>query len=237
MKTLKLFIVCIIFALSTGSLIAADLTVPNNFSANTTAVASEVNANFDAVETAVNDNNKRISDSETNIQINAENIQNNTTSISNIRSINVYVDNIRRGALIQAHGGSNVFINANSFVIMLDSRYFALLTTAGDGLRQLSLAYKSADCTGQPYLNMSNLNSLVSRQGFVFSNDTPELGTLYYIQAGMPIETITVQSIMFDGLCSVSSSIDVDLFKVFVNDSIVTGVAQSDFIGNVTIGF
>jgi hypothetical protein len=42
------------------SLNAADLTIPNTFIANTPAVASEVNGNFGAVETAVDDNNSRI---------------------------------------------------------------------------------------------------------------------------------------------------------------------------------
>lgn len=43
---------------------AGDLTVPNTFTAGTPAVASEVNANFDAVETEVDDNDARISDLE-----------------------------------------------------------------------------------------------------------------------------------------------------------------------------
>ncbi len=39
---------------------ASDLTTPNVFSAGSAAVADEVNANFSAVETAVNDNDARI---------------------------------------------------------------------------------------------------------------------------------------------------------------------------------
>ena len=39
---------------------ASDLTTPNEFSAGTAAVAAEVNVNFAAVETAVNDNDARI---------------------------------------------------------------------------------------------------------------------------------------------------------------------------------
>jgi len=43
---------------------ASDLTVPNTFSAGSAAVADEVNANFDAVAIAVNDNNARIGELE-----------------------------------------------------------------------------------------------------------------------------------------------------------------------------
>lgn len=39
---------------------ASDLTIPNSFTAGTSAVAAEVNANFTAVETAVDDNDSRI---------------------------------------------------------------------------------------------------------------------------------------------------------------------------------
>ncbi|MFK8012436.1 MAG: hypothetical protein AB8B80_10370 [Marinicellaceae bacterium] len=49
--------------IATSCLIQADtVTIPNTFTANTPAVASQVNANFDAVKTAVDDNDTRIDD-------------------------------------------------------------------------------------------------------------------------------------------------------------------------------
>ncbi len=54
---------------------AADLTIPNTFTAGTPAVAAEVNANFTAVEGAVDDNN-------TNITTNAAGISSNSGDIS-----------------------------------------------------------------------------------------------------------------------------------------------------------
>lgn len=56
---------------------AGELTVPNTFLSGTTAVAAEVNANFDAVETAVNDNDGRIT-------TNSSDISGNSASISGI---------------------------------------------------------------------------------------------------------------------------------------------------------
>ena len=50
-----------------SSLLAADLTIPNTFTAGTAAVAGEVNANFAAVESAVDDNNARIGANEADI--------------------------------------------------------------------------------------------------------------------------------------------------------------------------
>ncbi len=42
-----------------GSSVASDVTIPHNFTAKTKALASEVNANFAAVQAAVNDNNAK----------------------------------------------------------------------------------------------------------------------------------------------------------------------------------
>jgi len=186
---------------------ANSATVPNTFVDGTTASASEVNANFDAVVSAVN----------------------------NIRSINVYVDGVRRGALIDSNTGS--FLTADGHRILLDSSYFAFFSPAGDGLRKIALRYESADCTGQPYKDMEGWNPLIPKQGIVFSNDTPALGTLYYVQAGTVTETITIESLMMDGVCSLTNVPNVDAAKVFVNEPTLTGVTKNDFIGDVTVGF
>jgi len=55
--------------------VAADtVTVPNTFTNGTTADANEVNANFDAVESAVNDNDARIGAAESGVASNAAGI-------------------------------------------------------------------------------------------------------------------------------------------------------------------
>jgi len=52
---------CIAISLSLSfAAIAAELTIPNSFSNHTEANADQVNANFEAVETAVDDNNQKI---------------------------------------------------------------------------------------------------------------------------------------------------------------------------------
>lgn len=48
--------------------LASEVTVPNTFVAGTKAVADEVNANFSATETAINDNHDRISALETAVE-------------------------------------------------------------------------------------------------------------------------------------------------------------------------
>ena len=61
MKTFILFIISIsTCALYSANTWAGDLNIPNTFTADTPAVAAEVNANFNAVETEVDDNDGRI---------------------------------------------------------------------------------------------------------------------------------------------------------------------------------
>lgn len=53
-------LLALLLVLAPGIAFPSDLTVPNEFVGGTTAEASEVNANFDAVETAIDDNDSRI---------------------------------------------------------------------------------------------------------------------------------------------------------------------------------
>ena len=63
-------------------LIAGSVTIPHSFTANTTAKASEVNANFSAIKTAVDDNNGRIKNNTDDIRTNITNIQTNASNIA-----------------------------------------------------------------------------------------------------------------------------------------------------------
>ena len=73
-------------AVLTGSLpaFASSVTIPNTFVSGQTAVAADVNANFDALAVGVNDNNSRLTTVETNVGNNTTNISNNTSVINDI---------------------------------------------------------------------------------------------------------------------------------------------------------
>ncbi len=64
-------------------LVAGNVTIPNSFVANTTAKASEVNANFSAVKSAVNGNASDIAANANGIATNKSDIQTNATNIAN----------------------------------------------------------------------------------------------------------------------------------------------------------
>jgi hypothetical protein len=68
MNTIQRHIVFFVFSVLSISSIAGTVTVPNNFSAGTPARAAEVNANFTAVKTAVDDNDGRLTTVESYIK-------------------------------------------------------------------------------------------------------------------------------------------------------------------------
>lgn len=59
-RFIRLFLLTAPFALACGASRAGELVIPHSFSANTPAVAAQVNANFSATKTAVDDNDTRI---------------------------------------------------------------------------------------------------------------------------------------------------------------------------------
>lgn len=82
MKTLNICFIAATMAVFTLPLQAGPLTVPNTFNAGSAALASEVNANFTAVETAVDDNDSRVTNNKSLIDQNTSAIGQNTTTIS-----------------------------------------------------------------------------------------------------------------------------------------------------------
>ena len=167
-------------------------------------------------------------------QLNEE-VSANTTAINNLRSIQVYVNGIRRGTMMEPRGGN--FIDATAIRLFLESEYVALLSTAGSGLFEVPISYQSNDCSGQPYLAVPNMNPVAARQGIVMRNNAPTSNTLYYAPAGSAIETISRESQTIGGTCEDRPTLLIDAVQVIINDSTITGVIPTDFVGEVTIGY
>lgn len=56
MKNISTYLISVVFVLLTGPAWAGSVTIPNTFTSGTKAMAADVNANFSAVKTAVDDN-------------------------------------------------------------------------------------------------------------------------------------------------------------------------------------
>ena len=74
---IRILLVLVAAMLGFSELQAGSLTIPNSFSANTPAVAADVNENFSAVKTEVDDNAAAITTVETAVGVNDARIINN----------------------------------------------------------------------------------------------------------------------------------------------------------------
>ncbi|HIE64375.1 MAG: hypothetical protein ABGX83_08975 [Nitrospira sp.] len=138
------------FLCSVQSIHAAPLTIPNTFTANTPTVAADVNANFTATESAVNDNN-------TNIGTNSTNIGTNATSIVDIEARLALLETVTDtsislaslagtwGMILNSAGGIIEDPGAN-FVEIWRETVFATLTTTATGTFTTS-AFSGMDIT------------------------------------------------------------------------------------------
>ncbi len=91
---------------------ASDLTIPNTFVADTKAVAADVNANFSAVEAAVDDNNARITQNTADIITNTASI---ATGVANTATNTA---NIVTNTAAIATNGSNIAANTTAISVL-----------------------------------------------------------------------------------------------------------------------
>jgi hypothetical protein len=165
-----------LYAVSTA--IADPVDIPNQFQAGTPAVAAEVNANFDAVEVAVDDNAQRIADVEITSDDNAQRVATLESAITTA-GVAVRVDGIVIGRYL-AHGSGAVEVDITAaagggtvrvaeavgvgsaseiFVVSPTGYRFAVATSDFDNPRLSEgdlgfsvLFYESVDCTGNAYI-------------------------------------------------------------------------------------
>lgn len=92
MKKITTYLISMVFVLITSPVWAGSVTIPNTFSSGTKAVAADVNDNFSAVKSAVDDNDTRITDNAANVTSNTTNKQNRVAGACGagyaIRSVN-----------------------------------------------------------------------------------------------------------------------------------------------------
>lgn len=87
-STAKLMSIASVITIVSGFAWAGDVTIPNEFSSGSPAVASEVNANFNAVKSAVDDNNTRITTNASNINAKQNRVTGSCPEGQSIRIIN-----------------------------------------------------------------------------------------------------------------------------------------------------
>jgi len=231
---------------------AGSVTVPNTFVDGNTASAGEVNANFDAVKSAVDDNDKRITSNADDININASNITANTNAISLLGGASVFVDGVRRGLLL-----SYPAYDSLHFSILLASNYITRIKYDGTGISNHAVSadlsnpnyigtlFTSSDCTGQSYAAVENgtfriLDPMVEfGQGLIFATSGNDPVPYRYIPSGSTTSTLTMNSRYHEDVSGCQTLLMnpvMTAMPTYPNDSNITGVTGVEFVGAITIG-
>lgn len=161
MKQTILYLFSVLALAMAGTTQAGTVTIPNMFTAGTPAKAADVNANFDAVKTATNDNDSRISkleadnatlkadnttlkDTVSQMQADIKALQSKLAAVNNsqVMALGPYltVDTISdsRGPLVKLTGVNVQIVNG------------AGLTASANGLGNLIIGYDESDTSITP---------------------------------------------------------------------------------------
>ncbi len=128
-----------LFAIGTVSAWAGELDIPNTFSAGTKAVADEVNANFSAVETAVDDNAQKITDNTAAISgkldssaLSSSLDATTTTAGNSIDGNKLLIDSLGTGVSVNSESISNLTTRVTTAEGTIDTLTNAQTTLEGD---------------------------------------------------------------------------------------------------------
>ncbi len=217
--------VCI-FALSASEAALGQTQVPNTFQSGQPARAAEVNANFSAVETGINDNDNRIMNNETDITNNSATISSNTATIA---AANAAIQSQLGPVVLDGNGneiGLLVSIGENhlNFEVITQQGYLFSVSPRDGRTMVGPLYFASSDCTGTGYTDASFFN------GYVVSLwDLTGVLSLYYVDKNsVPLTNFSVASVSTPGGCIVQAGPSV-VYPVLLNDPTVTGISTDTY--------
>jgi hypothetical protein len=208
-----------------SSIAVAQTQVPNDFQAGTPARAADVNANFDALENAINGHASDIADNAANIATNAAGIAANTAALSNPTAVRW----LANGQVVGTFLHNNALLTFEDYEVRWEYSS-GQISTVGDGY----LFYLDTDCQGQAYARETILiGNFIGNGGAVVSS--PFSGDpirLYYWDADSTLivnQTFLSTLSEANGGCSNSDNVGVDAYPVDPNDPAVTGVSSEFF--------
>jgi len=205
--------------------IAVGFTVPNTFVSGTAASAAEVNANFEAIETGIDNNANNINTNITDINTNTANIaalSGGGTPALQLKDANGVVVGRVVGTLFYS-----------GFHVLTGSGYRTILSSSeGDVQIFTNLYYVSSDCTGAGYALKGLLANNMDLAGVVFEVKSVTPTPPYYIPYDEPLAVITTGSFAYYDsgsaamVCFARTTPDQAGYLVYPNDPVVTGISN-----------
>ncbi len=233
--TTGVFVCC--FAAVTG--LADDLTIPNTFQPNTPARAAEVNDNFTAVESSVDDNAVDIAANATAVSDNQTAIQSNTDQVTALAAgagLHVYSQGVSIGRLFS--GG----LGQEEIYLFSNTGYLFLASVTGRAsqpyLYKITYYFSGTGCTGTVYLNP--VPGWVGQWGGVYKaqlDATAAQWGNYYVPRGSSRQVLTSNSQEANIVGGCIDVVKTDDFHIAQpNDEAVTGVSDIEPPHPYTIG-
>ncbi len=237
------FLVCgILLSVPATQAFAATAVIPNQFVSGTTALASEVNANFSAVKNAVDDNNGRVSGNETDITDLLNRVATLELKLAGQMTVFIKANGQNIGVAVNAE--SNLAGSIESYIGISFNEYGFEVDAQSGELGRGDLVFNSTDCSGQAYKSagffIGQSPPYVESQGFVFASPLPGGPTpAYFIARGTFSIKITTNSVLTEGQgCSLTEVPFVDeVYPVAPNDPAITAVPDTPFQTPITAGF
>ncbi len=236
-KSIKYSLIVCCSALILGANIAnaGQATIPHNFKSGDAAKASDVNQNFDALETEINDNDTRVSDHETRI-LSIE----SQVAEANKRVVAVDGNNNELGLVIGDEASALIYIlTPEGYSVSINSS-----GSLGSGDTN-GIVFTDGNCGmsgGSAYISHFSSNRIITPKSVISTSSfgNPQNQQLFYVpMPGTVVSMITYQSSLSDPQvgCSIITGTAQNAQQVLANDPAVTGIPNTPIPSPITIEY
>lgn len=221
----RLFILCCTVGIAPAA-IADEVDIPHQFSAGTPAIAAEVNANFDAVEVAVDDNAQRVVALETGLGTAGIAVRVNGVVVGRYLTLGISPVEVDLPAaagggtarVARAQGAINSvtmrFVSPTGYITEIVTGDFSHSVLTEGQIAFSLLFFDGIDCMGNNFFPVEGdtgrfstftagvgdsqpLKRWAARQGLVFASpDQADPNIAYMMRAGAAVQTVALASFL-----------------------------------------